>query len=137
MVLDTRFYWYDIATAAFGYHSSNASFKCLLKGSVQWYITYALICLFGYTVHKAIFLIILLWWIFKIFSHKSYFHNITWRHNEFRKIITMHYNGRRPLCYLIMGLVINRYTINLSSVFKYFCVNKYMMKRACQNDCWD
>ena len=40
--------------------------------------------------------------------------------------------------YLVLGSVFgNRYTISLSSVFKYFSVNKYVMKRVCQNSCWD
>ena len=38
--------------------------------------------------------------------------------------------------YLVLGSVFgNGYTINLSSVFKYFSVDKYVMKRVCQNNC--
>ena len=38
--------------------------------------------------------------------------------------------------YLVLASVFgNEYTINLSSVFKYYSVNKYVTKRACQSNC--
>ena len=39
------------------------------------------------------------------------------------------------ICDMVEGPV--TYTINLSSVFKYYSVDKYVAKRACQNNCWD
>ena len=59
-------------------------------------------------------------------STQSYFHRLT-----------LHHNGRRPYATLYWTYIVfgNRCTINLGSVLKYFCFNKYVTKGACQNNC--